>query len=341
MAEALRRAGARRGRRGPRAASRARRSSAARYERPVRLLDRPRARRPHRCSPADFVTTDDGTGLVHIAPAFGEDDFAVAAERVRDRSRVVYNPVGARRHASTTGSPASRAASSRTPTHRHLIDDLDAARPALPRSRSTSTPTRTAGAAARRSSTTRKSSWYIRTTAGHATGCSPRTRRSAGTPSTSSTAASATGSRTTSTGRSRATATGARRCRSGSATATTATSASASARSPSCASARAARSPTTSTAPTSTRSSLALRDVRRRDAPRRVGDRHLVRHRLDAVRAVPLPVRERGASSSERFPADFICEAHRPDPRLVLHAARRVDPALRHAPATATASASG
>ena len=28
----------------------------------------------------DFVTTEDGTGLVHIAPAFGEDDFAVAAE---------------------------------------------------------------------------------------------------------------------------------------------------------------------------------------------------------------------------------------------------------------------
>jgi isoleucyl-tRNA synthetase len=26
---------------------------------------------------ADFVTTDDGTGVVHIAPAFGEDDFAV------------------------------------------------------------------------------------------------------------------------------------------------------------------------------------------------------------------------------------------------------------------------
>jgi len=28
----------------------------------------------------DFVTTEDGTGLVHIAPAFGEDDFKVAAE---------------------------------------------------------------------------------------------------------------------------------------------------------------------------------------------------------------------------------------------------------------------
>ena len=27
----------------------------------------------------DFVTTEDGTGLVHIAPAFGEDDFRAAA----------------------------------------------------------------------------------------------------------------------------------------------------------------------------------------------------------------------------------------------------------------------
>ncbi len=29
---------------------------------------------------ADFVTTDDGTGIVHIAPAFGEDDFDVASD---------------------------------------------------------------------------------------------------------------------------------------------------------------------------------------------------------------------------------------------------------------------
>ena len=26
------------------------------------------------CSPADFVTTEDGTGLVHMSPGFGEDD---------------------------------------------------------------------------------------------------------------------------------------------------------------------------------------------------------------------------------------------------------------------------
>ncbi len=47
----------------------------------------------------DFVTTDDGTGLVHIAPAFGEDDFnaAAAAPEVpfdpRDPNKSLFNPV--------------------------------------------------------------------------------------------------------------------------------------------------------------------------------------------------------------------------------------------------------
>ena len=44
----------------------------------------------------DFVTTEDGTGLVHIAPAFGEDDFrAAAANGLFDPTdpRTLYNPV--------------------------------------------------------------------------------------------------------------------------------------------------------------------------------------------------------------------------------------------------------
>jgi isoleucyl-tRNA synthetase len=44
----------------------------------------------------DFVTTEDGTGIVHIAPAFGEDDYAVAAEAgIFDptQHRTLYNPV--------------------------------------------------------------------------------------------------------------------------------------------------------------------------------------------------------------------------------------------------------
>ncbi|WP_066463667.1 isoleucine--tRNA ligase [Sanguibacter suarezii] len=34
----------------------------------------------HQILAADFVTTEDGTGLVHLAPAFGEDDMAVCQE---------------------------------------------------------------------------------------------------------------------------------------------------------------------------------------------------------------------------------------------------------------------
>jgi isoleucyl-tRNA synthetase len=44
----------------------------------------------------DFVTTEDGTGLVHIAPAFGEDDFnAAVASEIFDPSRpgTLFNPV--------------------------------------------------------------------------------------------------------------------------------------------------------------------------------------------------------------------------------------------------------
>ncbi len=45
----------------------------------------------------DFVTTEDGTGIVHIAPAFGEDDYAVAAANgLFDPTRhaTLHNPVG-------------------------------------------------------------------------------------------------------------------------------------------------------------------------------------------------------------------------------------------------------
>jgi len=44
----------------------------------------------------DFVTTEDGSGLVHIAPAFGEDDFrAAAANGLFDPTdpHTLYNPV--------------------------------------------------------------------------------------------------------------------------------------------------------------------------------------------------------------------------------------------------------
>ncbi len=46
--------------------------------------------------PGDFVTTEDGTGLVHIAPAFGEDDFNSALARgMFDQTQpsTLFNPV--------------------------------------------------------------------------------------------------------------------------------------------------------------------------------------------------------------------------------------------------------
>ena len=46
----------------------------------------------------DFVTTDDGTGLVHIAPAYGEDDYRAAIENglfdPASGGDPLYNPVG-------------------------------------------------------------------------------------------------------------------------------------------------------------------------------------------------------------------------------------------------------
>ena len=125
----------------------------------VRLLRRPRDT-AHHVLLGDFVTTEDGTGLVHLAPAFGEDDMVVVRRR-RHRAR----RAGRRRRASFTTEvpdyvgPAGlrrQPADHRGPQGRH--------RPAGPRrrgrsapsscaTRRTSTPTRTAGAAGTRSST--------------------------------------------------------------------------------------------------------------------------------------------------------------------------------------------
>jgi isoleucyl-tRNA synthetase len=46
-----------------------------RYEPPFPFIEG-----AHRVVAGDFVTTDDGTGIVHIAPAFGEDDHRVGIE---------------------------------------------------------------------------------------------------------------------------------------------------------------------------------------------------------------------------------------------------------------------
>ncbi len=58
----------------------------ATYARPFGIIDIPNA---HRVVTADFVTTEDGTGLVHLAPAFGADDLAVS----RLHGFPVINPI--------------------------------------------------------------------------------------------------------------------------------------------------------------------------------------------------------------------------------------------------------
>ena len=60
----------------------------ASYRRPFELVDIPDA---HRVVAGTFVTTEDGTGLVHLAPAFGADDLAA----IRANGMTVVNPVRA------------------------------------------------------------------------------------------------------------------------------------------------------------------------------------------------------------------------------------------------------
>ncbi len=61
------------------------------YQRPFEFVDIPDA---HRVLLADYVTTEDGTGLVHQAPAFGADDLATC----RRYGLPVVNPVTADGH---------------------------------------------------------------------------------------------------------------------------------------------------------------------------------------------------------------------------------------------------
>jgi isoleucyl-tRNA synthetase len=59
------------------------------YERPFALVDWPHGEPGHFVALADYVTTDDGTGLVHQAPAFGAEDLVVS----KTYGLPVVNPV--------------------------------------------------------------------------------------------------------------------------------------------------------------------------------------------------------------------------------------------------------
>ena len=319
LAEACVEARARRGRRGRSTGSPAPSWSARATSRRSRSFP-PTAYGPkgHTVVAADFVSAEDGTGIVHTAVAFGEDDFRLGARAGPDRGQ----PGAPRRHLRRPRRPLRRARRARG--RRPTSSPTCAAAAACSRPRPTSTPTRTAGAAARRSSTTpsRPGTSPPRSCA---TACSRPTRPSPGTPTTSSTGASATGWRTTSTGRCRATATGARRCRCGAAASGHTTCVGSLDELERALAACALEDPHR---PFVDDVAIPCERVRRRDAPRARGDRRLVRLRLHAVRAAPRPVREPGAVRG-RVPGRLHLRGAGPDARLVLLAAGGLDAALR------------
>ena len=61
-----------------------------RYERLFTLADVPTAGSPWRVVAADYVSTEDGTGIVHIAPAFGAEDYEVG----KQEGLPLLNPMG-------------------------------------------------------------------------------------------------------------------------------------------------------------------------------------------------------------------------------------------------------
>ncbi len=82
----------------------------------------------------DFVTTEEGTGIVHLAPAFGEDDYRVAAAAgifCGDEPRTLYNPVKPdgtydERVLSRAGEPYAGRFVKDAQLTKELIEDLDA-----------------------------------------------------------------------------------------------------------------------------------------------------------------------------------------------------------------------
>ncbi len=152
-----------------------------RYRRLMDLYDLPPSQHAFTVRPAEFVTTVDGTGIVHMAPAYGEDDAAVGrrdalpplhpveapgpVKTPRPPARTRPGGVGGTRGPRSTPCPrgagarrararaSSRASSSRTPTRTSCATSKRRASSSA--KRQSSTPTRTAGGATRPSSTTR------------------------------------------------------------------------------------------------------------------------------------------------------------------------------------------
>ena len=109
---------------------------------------------------ADFVSMEEGTGIVHIAPAFGDEDLGVGQ--------------GARPWTSFSLSTSRVTSSGNYPFAGKFVKDADEGDHRRPRgpvdlllspAGSTTTPTPSAGVAIRPLLYYAKTSWYIRTTA--------------------------------------------------------------------------------------------------------------------------------------------------------------------------------
>ncbi len=117
----------------------------ARYEPPYANVEG-----AHRVVAGDFVSMEDGTGIVHLAPAFGPDDLALG----RAQGWPVFKPVDdAGRFNDDWLRRSCAGCSSRTPTRASCRTCGSAA--SCSARRPTSTTTRSVGGVPRRSCTTR------------------------------------------------------------------------------------------------------------------------------------------------------------------------------------------
>ena len=177
-----------------------------------RSTSSPAAENAHQVLAADYVTTEDGTGIVHIAPAFGEEDKVVTDAAGIDVGHAGRRagPVRPRRCRRT------RACTSSTPTARSSRDLKAAGRAAAPRDLRPPVPAllalRQPADPARGVVVVRRGDQVPRPDGRAEPGDQLGARR------TSRTASSASGWRTPATGRSPATGSGARRSRCGSRT---------------------------------------------------------------------------------------------------------------------------